>query len=105
MWLAFDPPQMLPTSTLNPTTSVSSKPIATGARRLKERGLQMLGFGEPEARLLADDLMTGMTQKKPLNHAALQRLKRGAVDADMILYLGLGMTGIGGVLYLGSLLA
>ena len=79
MYLVYTPPQMLPTTTLNPTTTASAG--ATSQAKVK-RG------------------------EVPLNwKAKLQKQGNGKVvqhiNADRLWWIGLSMTGIGGLLYLG----
>ena len=79
MYLAYRPPQMLPTQTLNPTTSStggSSK--STGKAKRNAEGLE--GFSEP------------------LNENVL--IKRSEpINADKWWWIGVGMTGLGGLVY------
>ncbi|OWP03466.1 hypothetical protein B2J93_7484 [Marssonina coronariae] len=85
MYLAYTPPQMLPTVTMNPTIST---PTATKAKRaLAEGG----GIG--------DELV------EPLNKNALH-LKRASerplvhrIDLNMVWWTGVGMTIFGGIAY------
>lgn len=81
MYLAYSPPQMLPTTTLNPTTATAS---ATGKAKAK-RGLDAevpLGW---KIKLASD-------QQQDVVHY---------VNADRLWWIGLAMTGVGGLLYLG----
>ena len=78
MYLAYKPPMMLPTQTLNPTTSASAAPSATGKVK----------------RSLGD--LTGFTES--MNKNVLKKRKE-PVQADKWWWLGVGMTAIGGVTY------
>jgi hypothetical protein len=80
MYLAYSPPQMLPTTTLNPTSSATSTSKAKAKR--------------------------GLVQEEeviPLNINA-KHIKRGIekapVDANLIWWTGIGMTLFGGVAYM-----
>lgn len=81
MYLVYSPPQMLPTSTLNPVAAGTGTAKATN--KPKKRSLQ------PDVPLAWKKTLQG--QKK-----VVQR-----IDADRLWWVGLGMTGIGGLLYLG----
>ncbi|KAL2356510.1 chaperone for protein-folding within the ER, fungal-domain-containing protein [Cryomyces antarcticus] len=78
MYLVYSPPEMLPTSTLNPTHTAGA--TATG----KPSGKFRRGLGE-EITL-------------PLNHKLLSKRKE-TINADRWWWIGAGMTGLGGVLY------
>ncbi|KAH9845110.1 protein rot1-like [Teratosphaeria destructans] len=84
MYLAYSPPQMLPTSTLNPVTASStagSKSTSTNKAKAKR--------GEFEV---------------PINWKAKQQDGKEVVhyiNADRLWWIGLAMTGLGGLLYLG----
>jgi hypothetical protein len=78
MYLAYKPPQMLPTQTLNPTTSNSAK--STGTSKVKR------SFKDHE------DL------EVPLNKRA-QMHQRQSTRADWLWWFGVGITAIGGVGY------
>lgn len=88
LYQIYDPPQMLPTTTLNPMTTASATPTSkakrTAAPRVVKRGMN----GGREV---------------PLNWKA--KLQSGEVvqriNADRLWWVGLAMTGIGGMLYLG----
>lgn len=80
MYLAYKPPQMLPTVTLNPTSSgTGSAPKATGKSKRSVEGLE--GFTEP-----LDKHVVSKTGKEP-------------IDADKWWWIGVSMTGLGGLLY------
>lgn len=79
MYLHMSPPQMLPTSTLNPTTA-SSTSAARATGKVK-RGL------EEEIRL-------------PLNHKVVRNVKRSEpINTDTWWWVGLSMVGFGSLLY------
>ncbi|KAL7271959.1 Reversal of tor2 lethality [Rhizina undulata] len=65
MYLAFRPPQMLPTQTLNPTSAINAK--ATGTSKMKI--------------------------KRSLPVAAVKRAKH--IDADRVWWLGVALTAVG----------
>ncbi|GAB7355914.1 hypothetical protein MBLNU459_g6558t1 [Dothideomycetes sp. NU459] len=71
MYLVYSPPQMLPTSTLNPTATAT----ATGKSK---RGLEV-----------------------PLNYKMTQRKGVDAMNPDRWWWIGLCMTGVGGIMYFG----
>jgi len=79
MYLAYRPPQMLPTQTLNPTSSSTNAPAkSTGKAKREVEGLE--GFTEP------------------LNRDVLIQ-RRESFNADKWWWIGVGMTGLGGVAY------
>ena len=79
MYLAYKPPQMLPTQTLNPTSSSTGAAAqSTGKTKRSVDGLE--GFAEPLNKHVV------MEKKEPWN-------------ADKWWWIGVGMTGIGGVAY------
>lgn len=79
MYLAYNPPEMLPTQTLNPTTTaVGAAATSTGNSK---RGLEKMdGFVEP------------------LNKNVLRK-RREPVNADNWWWIGVGMTALGGIGY------
>ncbi len=81
MFLAYMPPQMLPTETLNPTSSSAAGAKKTGAARMK-RNLE----GNEEIQM-------------PLNINKLPRWNGLTTNADRLWWLGAGMTALGGVGY------
>ena len=83
MYLAFSPPQMLPTSTLNPMQATASA-SATGKSNSK-RGL---------------DAEVPLGWKGELEKGSTQQVVQH-INADRLWWLGLGMTGFGGLLYMG----
>ncbi len=78
LYLAYKPPQMLPTQTMNPTTAAPAGATATGSAKVKR--------AEGDLNL-------------PLNKRALKKRKE-PIDADRWWWVGLGMTALGGVGYL-----
>lgn len=84
LYLVYSPPQMLPTTTLNPMISSS----ATAASKLKKRG-----EGLPA------EVPINWKEKLQPNPDNLGMVKH--INADKLWWIGLGMTGIGGLLYLG----
>lgn len=78
MWIAMKPPQMLPTSTLNPTSNVT----ATGAMQTATAKIKR-----------ALNLRTNVKQ------SSRQVLGgRSWLDSDMLFWFGIAMTALGGVL-------
>ncbi|KAM3076889.1 Reversal of tor2 lethality [Clarireedia jacksonii] len=91
MYLAYSPPLMLPTQTLNPTTSAKAK-----AKRWFARSLD-----EPHPPQSSEEFVL------PLNKDA-KHIKRGIekpsliyrIDPDLLWWAGIGMTIFGGAAYL-----
>lgn len=83
MYLAYKPPQMLPTRTLNPTT---------GARTA---GSQPSSTGKVKRSLTGDE--DGLIQEA-IDRNALSK-RKDTVNADRIWWFGVGMTALGGVGY------
>lgn len=82
MYIAYSPPEMLPTTTLNPLhTSTAS----AGATAKAKRGL------EAEAPLAWKPMLD--------DKDAVDLVQR--IDTDRLWWIGLSMTGVGGLLYLG----
>jgi hypothetical protein len=81
MWLAYKPPQMLPTKTMNPTATATGAASATG--KVKR------GTAAEEESL-------------PMNRHVLgkRRVAAGLIDAEKWWWVGVGMTALGGVGYL-----
>ncbi|GAB7339817.1 hypothetical protein MBLNU457_6360t1 [Dothideomycetes sp. NU457] len=85
MYLAYSPPLMLPTTTLNPTAT----PTATSKSKVK-RGLNQ--------GMAAD----GLNQGVPINwKMAKGSYAHEALNPDRWWWIGLTMTGVGGLLYFG----
>lgn len=83
MYLAYSPPQMLPTVTMNPTTTPTSAAAATS--KASKRSVDTDGLVLPlnkDAKHIKRD-----TDRKPL-------------DASFVWWVGLGMTVFGGAAYL-----
>lgn len=82
MYLAYKPPQMLPTQTMNPTTSATGAAAATQTgSKVKKRGLEGMSL--------------------PLNKHALRKRKEPIdVDVDKWWWFGVVMTALGAVGYL-----
>ena len=78
MYIAYSPPQMLPTQTLNPTASATGGAKATGKTKSK--------------RALSDEY------NEPTNENILGK-RNEPIDADKWWWIGVGMTAIGGVGY------
>ncbi len=79
MYLAYKPPQMLPTQTLNPTSSATNGAAkSSGKGKRSVEGLE--GFAES------------------LNNNVLSKRKE-PINADKWWWIGVGMTGLGGVAY------
>lgn len=78
LYIAFQPPQMLPTTTLNPMTT------ATGKSKAK-RGLDF-----------APEVPLNWKSKYEKHEDMVQR-----INPDRLWWIGLGFTGIGGLLYFG----
>ena len=86
MYLVYSPPQMLPTSTLNPTHTASATHGSKAKRtNLAKRALDMevpLNWKSKMGGADADDMVTH-------------------INADRLWWIGLTMTGVGGLLYMG----
>lgn len=77
MYLVYSPPQMLPTSTLNPTASATAGATATGSSKLRKR------------------------DEVPLNFKMTQRRAHQVMNPDRWWWIGLTLTGVGGLMYFG----
>jgi len=84
MYLAFQPPMMLPTTTLNPTSTAAATAGATTAAKAK-RGL------EPEIPLSWKPFLEN-DETRDIVHR---------IDADRLWWIGVSLTGVGGLLYFG----
>ncbi len=80
MYLAYNPPQMLPTSTLNPTTTATGASSTSTSKVKRALGL------------------TDMTQP-PLDYNKLKKKYGAWVEPDRWWWIGIGITGIGSFLY------
>ncbi|KAL8660990.1 MAG: hypothetical protein Q9202_006010 [Teloschistes flavicans] len=81
MYLAYRPPQMLPTQTLNPTATAS--------------GAQPSSSNKSKRDLAGDE--HGLVQEALDRHALVKQ--RASTNADRLWWLGVGMTALGGVGY------
>lgn len=79
MYLAYKPPEMLPTQTLNPTATASSAG-ATSTGKAKRTISNMEGVLEPMSKNILGK-------------------RREYVDPDKWWWIGVGMTALGGVGY------
>lgn len=79
MYLAYKPPQMLPTQTLNPTATSEGQAKATGKAKRD---------------VLEDDIF----KDAPLNKHVLAK-RSDPINADKWWWIGIGMTAFGGVAY------
>ncbi|KAL9640657.1 MAG: hypothetical protein Q9164_000139 [Protoblastenia rupestris] len=79
MYLAYKPPQMLPTQTLNPTAASST------------------GGAQPTGKAKRD-LQGDHYAEEPLNKYVLVK-RREPINTDKWWWIGVGMTGIGGMAY------
>ncbi|KAI5366040.1 putative protein Rot1 [Septoria linicola] len=84
LYIAFTPPQMLPTTTLNPSSTSTAK--ATGKSK---RGLDF-----------ADEATTKW-KSQPILGPRTGEMMVQTINADRLWWIGLGFTGIGGLLYFG----
>ncbi|MCJ1232280.1 Reversal of tor2 lethality [Varicellaria rhodocarpa] len=83
MYLAYHPPQMLPTSTLNPTSSPATATASSSTKSSKSK--RSLG---------------GLKFTQPVHHEELMTMKRqGAFNADRWWWVGVGLTAVGSVGY------
>lgn len=86
MYLVYSPPTMLPTTTLNPTVSATSGASSTSTSSSKlKRGLD---FG-------------GSAREVPTNWKVSRKAGMDAMNPDHWWWVGLTMTGVGGLLYFG----
>lgn len=87
MYLVYSPPQMLPTSTLNPV--VSGTATAAG-------GSTATSKVKKAKRSLEEEVPLAWKKTLKSNKRMVQR-----INADRLWWVGLGMTGVGGLFYLG----
>ena len=80
MYLAYNPPQMLPTSTLNPTATATGA-SSTATSKLK-RALGLTDQNQP-----------------PLDYNKLKEKYGAWVEPDRWWWIGIGATGFGSFLY------
>ncbi|KAF7846424.1 hypothetical protein BT93_L4389 [Corymbia citriodora subsp. variegata] len=81
LYLAYSPPQMLPTQTLNPTATASATSKAAKIKRDEDPQV-LLQMGEP------------------LNRNAIIQPKKSLVEPDQFWYAGIGLILIGGVMFM-----
>lgn len=83
LYLMYNPPVMLPTITLNPTTSATATATSTAASKFR-RAL-------------------GLDREVPVNYkqGATVFQQTSKLNADRWWWAGLTMTGVGGLLYFG----
>ncbi|PNS14634.1 hypothetical protein CAC42_1656 [Sphaceloma murrayae] len=79
MYLVYSPPQMLPTGTLNPTSTATSGAKATGRKVKRDAGMEV-------------PMNWKMGRKSMAQHA---------MNPDWWWWMGMGFTGVGGLLYFG----
>ena len=90
MYQMYDPPQMLPTTTLNPIVSSSATPTSKAkAKRDTPR--------RPAKRSVQNGREVPLNWKSKLQSGEVVH----RINADRLWWVGLAMTGIGGMLYLG----
>lgn len=80
MYLAYNPPQMLPTTTLHPPSATAT------ATKNSKRAL---------------DAEVPLNWKLKLENAEDTKHVVQHINADRLWWIGLGMTGVGGLLYMG----
>lgn len=85
LYLAYRPPMMLPTETLNPTETASSgKAKSTGKHK----------------RSLRDTVRRNLENKHKTN--AVKSQPKSILNSDVVYYLSIGMIGVGSVAFLSS---
>lgn len=98
MYLVYSPPQMLPTITLNPTTAVAGATTVSNPKRVK-RSLRVNGdrmFDVPINRKMGSGIAGD-----DMGGSGLVAQAVVGVDADWWWWVGLTMTGVGGLMYFG----
>lgn len=80
MYLVYSPPQMLPTTTLHPPSATASSSSGSKAKRALDMEVP-----------LNWKIKMGDDQHMTVQH----------INADRVWWIGLAMTGVGGLLYLG----
>lgn len=88
MYQIYNPPQMLPTTTLNPIASASATPGSKMKRDAPRR---------PAKRSVQNGREVPLNWKTKLQSGEVVH----RINADRLWWVGLAMTGIGGMLYLG----
>lgn len=90
MFLQYSPPQMLPTQTLNPTASATGAAATKTASQFKKRGVGGHFDGEQyHIENPNNKKNSGVISKDP-----------DSFDADYLWYMGVGMIGIGSIMYM-----
>jgi hypothetical protein len=92
MFLEYSPPQMLPTQTLNPTSTASGAAATTTAAKLKKRGVGGHFDGE-QYHIENPNHDEGKDQ-------SVVHKEVGSFDVDKLWYIGIGMIGLGSVMYM-----
>ena len=82
LFLAYNPPQLLPTQTLNPTTTATGKPHSTGKSRVKRDIEDSSG-----------EILESFNKKAIIPPSGPSR-------ADRWWWLGVGLTAVGTILYM-----
>lgn len=90
MFLQYSPPQMLPTQTLNPTSSATGAAATKTASKFKKRGVGGHFDGEQYH-------IENPNNKKNMGTADKDP---DSFDADSLWYLSIGMIGIGSIMYM-----
>lgn len=90
MWLAYSPPEMLPTTTLNPTSSVSKRSLpTTGAQGTTKHG-------HPFAKRDVAHDQAG--QQKSRTIVARDAEFQMMIKASQMFWIGVTMMSVGGLL-------
>ncbi|TGO08100.1 hypothetical protein BTUL_0226g00110 [Botrytis tulipae] len=94
MFLAYSPALMLPTETLNPTTSATS----TSSSKMK----RWLGYGdEPEEPTTSEGYLLPLNKNaKHISRGIEQPSLINRIDLDLVWWAGVGLTIFGGAAYL-----
>jgi len=90
MYLVYSPPQMLPTTTLNPTSASSTAGAKSTSGSKLRRSLDAEVPLSWKAKMASENGKLG--EGSGVVHM---------INADRVWWIGLGMMGIGGLLYLG----
>lgn len=83
MYLAYRPPQMLPTSTLNPTATSTGAAKSTASSKVR----RAMGLVEQQG------------ERPPLDFGKLKKKYGALVEPERWWWIGVGLTGFGSVLY------
>ncbi|KAK5163205.1 Reversal of tor2 lethality [Saxophila tyrrhenica] len=92
LYLIYSPPQMLPTTTLNPIVSATA---ASNKKRSEGEGSKH----EKRGGDFANEVPINWKSKLEARPEGVGMVK--AINAEKLWWVGLGMTGLGGLLYLG----